>query len=163
MEVNQEGFSLVEMVISVAILAVLTVVSVNLFLNTIVGSTKDNSLRLVKQAGDQVLSQMENDWRSVAEVNSCASDDLELTLVDETTQRWSYGEDRIYLGVDELLPAKIQVVPGTFSISCSSDMADNKMVISASFSLESGFSNESKREDRVTRDFATSVVLRNKL
>lgn len=65
---KNQGFSLLEVMIATAVLALIAVVGSNSFFSILRGSNKSKNLQLVKQNGDYALSVMERMIRNAREI-----------------------------------------------------------------------------------------------
>lgn len=167
------GYSLIEVVTGMSIFAVLSLLSVNLFLSTTVGSTRNNTSRSVKQTGDHVLLLLENSLRGASHLvaNSdsppvvCANDMQSISyvnLVSGTTDVWAVQSNKIQLNGEDITGSELSVENNRLFIDCSVDPASGVTYVSVNFTLSRGAPTSDRQEEYVIQAFETSVTLRNR-
>ncbi len=83
MKRNIQGYSLVELMVVVVLLAVLVTTMVGLFLTTLTSGGKANSLARIKEEGDYAMSTMERLIRSGSNADCTAADELTVTELSD--------------------------------------------------------------------------------
>lgn len=179
---NSYGYSLIEVVTGIGIFALLSLASVNLFLNTTVGSTKDNTTRTVKQTGDYIVSQFETsirftnellpnvddpattcdtDMASISYVKPLTDADLDLSAGPPVNEQitWSVHDGKIRLNNDYLTGEDISVVDDRMYIDCNVDPGSGLTYITLKFGLSAG---DIDSDNYITQEYETSVSIRNR-
>jgi len=168
---QQAGFSLIEVLTTVSILGILSVISVNLFISTTRGTAKNTGSRAIKQTGEHILSLLENSIRNASELTAnndqpsvvCQDnmDSLALVSADgETTDIWQVTSGSITLNGDDVTGDNVTVENDRLNFDCTQDSATGVTYITVNFTLTRGSSVEDS--DYVSEEFQTSVSLRNR-
>jgi prepilin-type N-terminal cleavage/methylation domain-containing protein len=82
---NQQGFTLIEILVVIAIIGILTGITSDIFIQIIRGSNKANVVTEIKQNGDNILNQLERTIRNAEEITAVGSTDTGWTYVDADT------------------------------------------------------------------------------
>lgn len=166
------GYSIIEVVVAIGILAVISVAAVNLFLRTSVGSGKDNTSRQLKQNGDFVISQFETSMRGAIKLLEpqldCIDDTSQIRIltVGDETEDWTFKDDTldnpnvIRLNGDSLFDSSLTL--SNVLVNCSVDEMTNVTHLTLEFTLEKGDVNVDRIQDRGSISFQTGVTLRNR-
>lgn len=166
---KQQGYSLIEVMVAVSLLAIISLASVNLFFRTTVGSTRDNTTRLLKQNGDFAVAQIESSFRAAVALHPntpCQTNmNSGVTLITQSPnpEVWTFGTSSnpaILLNNSSLISSNIRV--SNLQVSCRRDAASNVAFISIGFNLSRGGGTADLRQETATQRFQTSVTLRNR-
>lgn len=79
----QRGFTLVELLVVIAVMSVIGTISTDLFSSVIRGGNKANVINEVKQNGQQALDVMERYIRNAATVSGPSTTELDLNVADQ--------------------------------------------------------------------------------
>lgn len=165
---------MIEVITTVAIFAILSVVSVSLFLNTTVGSTKNNSSRQVKQAGEHILSLLETSLRNSSGLTDnsdtpssavCQNNMSSLSLVNYETNSvdaWYVENKVLKLNGEAVTGDNLEVLNDRIVVNCSQDQSSGVTFVSISFVLSTGSPSSDKQEEYISQEFETSVTIRNR-
>jgi len=161
------GFTLIEMMVVIGVLALLSLVTVNLLLTTLVGSTKDKTVQAVKLVGDTVLVQAENMIRSsnkliennekeVCVPGSMVS--LGLEDADGNQKIISESSGRLLLNSDYLTTGDLTATG--LSFQCLRSGTGMPVYVDMEFTLTKGDPVNDKPEELYQETFKTGVSLR---
>ncbi|OGK55688.1 hypothetical protein A3B56_00830 [Candidatus Roizmanbacteria bacterium RIFCSPLOWO2_01_FULL_45_11] len=166
------GFTLVEMIISVALLAVIGLLMNMILLNSMRAILKAQSVKEVKQTGDFAMSVITQRLRNAVSVASCTAAMNTITLMnpDGTTTTISVVEDPPGSGVRKIRAdtgGAIQILTtsnnvtvnttNTLVFNCTSTTGR----IGITYVLDHVRSANLPFEQRASISYATTVVLRN--
>lgn len=166
----QKGFTLIELMVVVVILAIVAILVVNLFFSTLKGATKTTVLNEVKQNGDYAISTMERLVRNAQTITS-SCDGSSSTAVkilsqdnQETTFDCSGGMQQIAstssLGTVYLTNDKVRLVSETCSFICQKPSL-GPQILKIGFSLsQAGQESGLRPEEKAQINFKTTVSLR---
>lgn len=87
-----QGFTLIEILVSFAVLVVIVMVSSNLFFVLLRGSTKAKTMQIIKQNGDYSLSVMTRMIRNARSIGTYTSSSLPIINPDGETTTFSCGD-----------------------------------------------------------------------
>jgi type II secretory pathway pseudopilin PulG len=173
MVMKKNGYTLVELVIVIAITIVLLVSATSLFFTTFVGGGKTASAEAVKQAGEYALSQMSyliyNAHKLTPNLDSitCAENmssigiqnqDLQTTVLQKVTTG-SISRIASNSGI-YLTPANMNVTAGP-NFSCTRASDGSSAVISVTFTLQKGVVGTDNTRDIISIPFQTQMTMRN--
>lgn len=157
------GFSIIELMVGIAVVALLMTVSVSMFLSTMTGASKDRAIQLVKQNGDFVTSRLETDLRGAKSVLSCTSamDSVEYLDFDSNAYIWTIdnSNDKITLNGESVLSN--YVTANSFVAECKKDSLSGNTLIKFSFELSYQRGTNSHPAESYTESFESTVALRN--
>jgi prepilin-type N-terminal cleavage/methylation domain-containing protein len=163
---NQAGYSLIELMTVVSVLAIISVVGMNLFFSTLAGNSKEAAMRQVKQEGDYVVTRMENDLRAAKTVSPCTTDmtSVSYTNLDGSTGLFEVNANRLAAGdLNSFITSTgITIKDGRLYVDCQFDSGAKTTSVNVSFTLIVGNQNVNKPVEIYSQEFRTSVVLRNK-
>ena len=111
---KQNGFTLVEILVAMAIMAIVGVILVLIFTNTLRGSSKSQILSVIKQNGQSVLENMDKTIRNSDNV-VCVGTPTKNTVV--VVKNGVYTRYRIvdgYISVDNPTPGASETTPPPF-------------------------------------------------
>ncbi|PJE70083.1 hypothetical protein COU97_01495, partial [Candidatus Shapirobacteria bacterium CG10_big_fil_rev_8_21_14_0_10_48_15] len=170
---KRKGFTLVEMMIVVALLVVLVVAGNRMFFSVLKGSTKADKLALVKQNGDYALNIMQRMIRNARSLKECTVSTVEIDNPDpmappekrwtkfilDTTNHYVASESSTLSGADaRLTGTQVWLTAGSFACTSGADGEPDQVEIN--FTLEqAGTTN--RPEEKAAASFHTTVVMRN--
>ena len=155
------GYSLIELLIVVTLVAILAVTATSFLFTSLSGSGKASGLAVVKQNGDHAIGTIERAARGALQA-SCPTATT-LTLTDKSGDTtYSVSSNRItatatstnYLTSD-------QIVAENFSCGITSGSEDKPDIVSVSFRLRLGTPGADSPEKVAVQQFETRVSLRN--
>jgi len=155
-----KGFTLVELLVVVGIMALFSLTLVSVFLATIRGGNKSQLLQSLHQEGDYALKTMSRMIRG-AEVVDCSAD-FTITNDDGGTTVFSQVTDddteKIASNSSKFLTGTVSNV-SDLSFTCYESFLGNQ-VVTIGFTLTAGGA-ASQVQEKFTQDFSTSVATRN--
>lgn len=163
LKVISAGFSLIEILVTVALVGIVTVTATGLFTYSLRSNQKTRSILEVKQVGDNAISIMANKIRqadlepNICEVSPTAAD--EITVVnDDVATVFVCSTGGITSNGNNLIGTDLKIDNADCFI-CYADDLGGPAVVEISFTLakRSGTNPQSD----VSLDFMTSVSLRN--
>jgi len=156
------GFSLLEVLVVISLVAVIAVTATQLLFSSLSGSGKASSLAVVKQNGDHAIGVIERNIRNAASVDCGAGDSITITDADGEVVVYNITTDQItqtaatdlYLTSDRLVAE---------NLSCSILLGSNgePEVVSLSFLLRFGEAGVNRASEVASQVFETRVSLRN--
>lgn len=165
------GFTFVEVIISVALLALIGLLITNILLNTMRGILKAESVKDVKQSGEYALTVMSNRLRNAQSVTVCTPgmSSFEFINPDNTTTQFFVAEDPPASGVRKLFAdtngdlevlteSNTVTVDITDDLTFDCDSASGKVGIS--FLLRHVTSANAAFEDQAAIPFSMTIVRR---
>lgn len=176
---QKNGFTLMELLIVVALAIMLMITAVSLFFTTIVGTGKTASAEYVKQSGDQALTQMTYLIRNARKLvpngsgQTCESNMRSLGVlgydngVTQLMMQVDNGVSRIASGSGQFLTPPDIVLEEPLTFDCSPTDYDTPTwdgsppIIVVRFTLRKGDPAGSLARDIVTIPFESTVTLRN--
>jgi prepilin-type N-terminal cleavage/methylation domain-containing protein len=161
---SRQGYTLIELVVVAGILGIIGVVSVGLFLSTILGGGKSTALNDVRSNGDYAITQMERMIRGARQiVGTCEADmtSLEIKNSDGGSTIFTSIDSRIasnsgYLTSDDILLA----TGGNLIFNCVSSSSKSPEIVTIEFTLQKG-DPASPNRDYAQADFSTTVQIRS--
>lgn len=175
MEMNK-GFTLVELLVAVALVGVISVVASNSFFTLLRSTAKSDNLKDIKQNGDYALSVLETKIRNAANIyevttpcDGTARASLVLVNQDATRTTIACATGRIQEttgAITNSLTSSNVVVPQScalsqFSIACSLNPTTLTKNVQINFNLTLSSAAVSASE-QVQQSFGTQIQLRNK-
>lgn len=164
----KNGFTLIETLVSLGILALLVVVATSLFFSVLKAASKSRATQAVKQNGGYAIAVMERMIRSAKQVVGCDSDHVRIKSSDEEETNFHFCGDPDFLIASEsgtltcsdarLTGDDVQLVEGSFS--CLPGDSVKPYIVGISFSLRRGEAS-ARPEEQAVVSFQTSVSLRN--
>lgn len=157
---RSKGFTLIEILVVIGVLAIIVVVGSTSFFNLLKGSMKTRTINLVKQNGDYALAIMERMIRNAQKIDSaCTSsmDEISITNPDGGSTTFSCTDNPISSNSAKLISDQITVNNCFFD--CQEGGYFNPDVVTIDFTLSTG--DPTQPEEYATINFKTTVVLRN--
>lgn len=169
-----KGFSLIELLIAVALTATVGFVVSTSFFNIMRGATKTEIIKEVKQNGEYALAVIERSVRGSQDIVSTCdgvpTSELTVQQFSGATTTFSCvfdsGSARIATqsaGITNYLTSDTvslgQSCPGTLQFTCTSG-ADGSTTVAIGYTLQQKNANATVR-DRASASFQTAVTLRN--
>lgn len=163
---SQAGFTLIEMLVVVAIVGVVATISTQIVLSLIRSNNKTNVQNEVKQNGSYTIDLIERDVRAATAAISTDSTNLTLTSQDGSTVAYTCGVKSsgnngfIRRNSNPLLNTDLN--SGVAVGSCSFVIAPstNPQLITVDFTLTQAANSATRSDLTVTQNFHTSVSLR---
>jgi prepilin-type N-terminal cleavage/methylation domain-containing protein len=167
---KNNGFTLIEVLVVMALLATVAVIISNMFFTTFRSSTKTKSLTTVKQNGDYTLSVMERLIRGSKEVmSSCPEVPPEAPAVTNNITIGMLNGDEIVFSCDlenkliasngaNLTSNKVKL--DSCSFECRSGGEFYPQIVTIDFTLSQA-GETAGEEEQAKIDFKTTVVTRN--
>lgn len=159
------GYSLLEMMVVVGLMAMLLIGAVTMFMTTLAGSSKSEMVSAVKQDGDYAITQMERTIRGASEWTACGGSDLTVKVpqsggsnIEVTFSKVASGSvDRVAVEIDaggtEFLTS-VGLNVQDLSFDCPSDKdVEIKLV------MDTGTTD--RQSETALAEFQTRVKLRN--
>lgn len=161
--VNKKGFTLIEMLVVIGMLAIIVVVGSTSFFNLLKGSTKTRTVNLVKQNGDYAMGVMTRMIRNARKIDSdCDSGMDEITIInpDNYPTTFSCLDNPISSNSASLISNQVKVANDNCSFNCQRTTIFEPDVVTINFTLSQAQVNV-RPEEEVSIVFKTTVVLRN--
>lgn len=158
--VSKKGFTLIEILVVIGILAIIVVVGSTSFFNLIKGSTKAKTASLIKQNGDYALEVMTRMIRNARRIDSdCLEGMSDITVMnpDNYPTIFSCAGNSISSNSAELISNQINVESCSFN--CQEGSYFNPDTVTINFVLSTG--NPARPEAYTQVSFGTTVTLRN--
>lgn len=163
MEMNEKskvfyGFTLIEMLVAVAILGTVGLISTQIFFTTLRGASKSDIIREVKQNGDYALTGMERMIRNAVSVTSCFASSLTIKNPDNNTTTFSLTSGQIASN-GASLTNNLKVTVTSSSLFTCTLIAGKPDVVNISFTVAQKDA-AAGAEETSTMNFQTTVSLR---
>jgi len=163
LENNRAGFTLIEIVVMIAILGVMGVVTSNIFFTSLKSSVKSQTNVQLKQKGNNALSVMERMIRqSIIESNcdGASHSSIEILYNDDLTT-FSCSSDQIASNSanSTTLVSDVTSIDCSDFITCTLNGATPEVIIK--FTLNQGESGTGALPYRGSADFESKIIPRN--
>lgn len=159
---KQKGFTLVELLVVVGIMAIVGTMTANLFLSNLRTAAKTKALTEVKQNGDYALEVMRRMIRNAREIkSSCPGSGTSLMILnpDENTTTFDCSGAQIASNTATFLTSgKLEVKSGSCSFVCEKPLS-KPAVVTITFTLKKGEASLGK-EFTAEIPFQTTVSTR---
>jgi prepilin-type N-terminal cleavage/methylation domain-containing protein len=164
----KDGFTLIETLVALGILAVIVVVATSLFFSMLKGASKMKAMQTVKQNGGYAIAVMERLIRNASQIVECQADQVRIKSPDEKETNFHFCGEPDFLIASEsgtltcsqnrLTSSEVKLISGSFT--CLSGEGLRPDVVGINFSLaKAGLGVRPEEEAAVS--FQTSVSLRN--
>ena len=157
---KNRGYSLIELLVVTVIFATISIVSVSLFLSTVISNSKTSSATEVKQEGDHMLNMMSHMIRNSIRVQDCPGSEITIVNRDANTTTFDLivSPSRIASNGASLMSSTLTANSLVFTcVSVNGEYASVKI----EFVLQKGVVGVESARDIVVEDFFTTVGLRN--
>lgn len=167
--VKKKGFTLIEILVVIGVLAIVVIVGSTSFFNLLKSSTKTRTANLVKQNGDYALAIMERMIRNGKIIENtevppqeCKSGMGKIKILnpDGGETEFSCEGDTISSNSASLISSQVKVANGNCSFNCQRTGLFEPDVVTISFTLSQA-QTDVRPEEAVSIVFKTTVVLRN--
>ena len=168
---NGRGFTLMEMIVVIALLGVVGMMAVNIFFTSLRGSTKAETLKEIKQNGDFAISAMERMIRNAQEVTStCSGSSSSITIrnPDHYRTTFSCGSRIASISADLVPPvityltsSKVYVADCYFICNNLGSTPEEVMIHFVLSETGAATPTPVRPEERASATFETTVSLRN--
>lgn len=160
----KRGFSIIELIIVVGLIAILMLAISSSMLMSIISSTRIRTATKTKQAGNYALDQIQTLIRNSKDIIGCNSDVVTVINQDGTDSIISLVGDRLSSGSDIYLTPVGTTTTATSLFTClpsdTTEATENKTnLIKISFNLQDSVS--SRPTENPLLHFETSINLRN--
>lgn len=170
---KKTGFTLVEILVVISILAIIVVAGSNMFFTLLRGSSKAKTLQLVKQNGDYAISVMERMVRNARNVSGLGSSSS-IVIQNPDGQQTTFeccgtSSDLMIASISgtltcqqaRLTSGEVKVISCPFVFSVVPGVTGTKpAVVTIKFSLSQA-AVTTRPEEQAAIDFQTTVSLRN--
>lgn len=150
----KSGFTLVELLVSIGILAIVSLAATGLFFSSIKGSTKSEVLIKVKQNGNYALNTISSMIRNSQKVQECLASKLTIINPDGGQTIFQVTNNQISSNSSALTSSDYDVPNLTFTCS---EYADQPSIVNISFSLR----KDGTQEEYSLQEFNTTISLRD--
>ncbi len=173
---KKNGFTIIEIVVTVGILAVVAVVGTNIFFTVLRSSSKSKVLTTVKQNGDYALSVMERMIRKSEKIvlnsddQTCVLGMTKFKIVNLDQQETEFefvdmdgdlsnGYDYVASNASRLTSDEVKITNPTFDCTKDSDFIPSSITIK--FTVSQNTVATPRPEEDASVDFQTTIVTRN--
>jgi prepilin-type N-terminal cleavage/methylation domain-containing protein len=158
---SKQGFTLIEILVVVAIFGIIVVLGSSLFFSLLRGSTKSRILKVVRQNGDYALAVMGIMVRNAASLPNYSGSSITIVNPDGGTTIFSCSSGRIASNGASLMSSEVKVndCSSVFSLDLKEGGAA-PAVMTIKFSL-SQQAVAARPEEQALMNFQTTVSLRN--
>lgn len=166
------GFSLLEMVVALAIISGISVVLSQVFLTTVRTNTKTEVIKDLKQNGDVALEAITRAVQSAKSITCDSATSLTVVNADATTNTFACvsngSQTRLsktdatgltYLTADSVTMGGADCDTTTFTVTCT-DISGSPGAVAVKFSLAANGLSSSAFE-QASQTFETSITMRN--
>lgn len=169
----KNGFTLIELLIVITLSVMLLLTASTLFMTLLVGSSKTNSMQLIKSEGTSAMAQIEFLLRSAITIPDCsgASESLSFQSIDGgTTTLISASDNGDYkiasqsaLATRYLTSNSVDVINNEdgLTFNCVQSADGSSKYVSVSFTLQKGITGVDQADEIVQESFTTGINLRN--
>ncbi len=160
-KINSKGYTLIEVMTVAGVMALFSLTIISIFLATIRGGTKAQTVQQVHQNGDFALKAMARMIRSANEVSNCGTE-IDIINQDGGLTEFDLVEDD---GVNRIASNASQFLTGgnieasDLAFTCYDGDLGNQ-VVTIRFNLEAGAEEGSQVQEKFNQDFASSVSTR---
>jgi prepilin-type N-terminal cleavage/methylation domain-containing protein len=130
---NNSGFSLIELLAVVAITAILSVVTVQIAVNSQLRGAQSEAVAKLRQEGDFILDQMSFAIRNARSVSCVGLDRLDVASKENTTTIYRLDEAQLWANDNPLTSSGLEMSSLTFL--CTENDASPGVLVNIEFSL----------------------------
>lgn len=130
---SQLGFSLIELLAVVAITAILSVVTVQLAVNSQLRGAQSEAVAKIRQEGDFLLDQMGFMIRNARSVSCIGTDRLDVATKENSTVIYRLQDTQLMANSDVLTSSGVEV--SDLSFLCTENDASPGVLVTIAFSL----------------------------
>ena len=161
--VKKRGFTLIEILVVIGILAIIMVVGSTSFFNLLRGSTKTKTATLVKENGDYALGVIARMIRNAREISDCnpSMSSIEILNPDGRLTEFSCDKDTISSNSAAIISRQVKVKSDSCSFNCQEGGPLQPDVVTIGFTLTQADGATGRPEEQVSIDFKTTISLRN--
>lgn len=168
----RNGYTLIELVVVIALTAILLFTATSLFYTTILAGGKTVSAEAVKQAGQVAIEQMSFLIRNARKLSpdtatGCVSSAQTLTIQNQDGSTTLFSGVSVLGGNVRLASNSAYLTPSTMTVksgptfTCAQQNDGGPPTITIDFTLQKGIVGVDKSRDIVSIPFQTRVTLRN--
>lgn len=160
---GRQGFTLIEILVVIGILAIIVVVGSTSFFNLLRGSTKTKTASLVKENGDYALGVMTRMIRNAQKISVCNPNmtSIEILNPDGGLTEFSFDGDTISSNSAAIISSQVEVKSESCFFDCQEGGPLQPDVVIIGFTLTQADGATGRPEEQVSIDFKTTVSLRN--
>ena len=159
---SDAGFSLLEVLVVISLVAVIAVTATQLLFTSLSGSGKASSLAVVKQNGDHAIGVIERNIRNAASVDCGVGDSITITDSDGVVIVYTITTDQItQTAATDLYLTSDRLVAENLTCSILSGTTGEPEIVSVSFLLRFGQPGVNKASEVASQVFESRVSLRN--
>lgn len=162
----KSGFTLIEILVVIGVLAIIVIVGSTSFFNLLKGSTKTRTANLVKQNGDYAMGVMTRMIRGAREiVSDCPGSSSSIQILNPDGKNTMFDcSDSAISSTSATTGNQVPITSDQVEVdSCSFDCERASIlepdVVTIDFTLSTG--DPTQPEEYATVNFKTTVVLRN--
>lgn len=160
----KKGFSIIELIIVVGLLAILMLAISSSMLMSVISSNRIRTATKTKQAGNYALDQIQGLIRNSKDISVCNQDSVTVTNQDGTTATIELDGTRLISNLDVFLTPEGTTTSTSALFTClptdTDATTENKTnLIKISFDMRD--SADSRATENPTLHFETSINLRN--
>jgi prepilin-type N-terminal cleavage/methylation domain-containing protein len=163
---KQNGFSLIEMLVSMSILAILMTVGFGFIFASISGAEKSEATKLVRENGNYALSVMEGILRTAKNVNcplGVGDTSINVVAQDGNSTIFSQVGNRIASGSAGMVNAYLtsgKVVISSLGFICTT-ISGKPVTVEINFSVYHQSTVNPRASEKFQMDFNDKVIIRN--
>ncbi len=151
---NKKAFSLIELLISVAVLGVIITLIVGVFFANVRGQRRVNSQSYIKDSGDYALLILKKKIRNAKELETCNSSEVRILNTEGEETVFTCSGNILYYDGDTLIPSDLQL-DSDDCFTCYT--SESPPVVEVSFTLEN---NKTGILEGAEQEFGATMSLR---
>jgi prepilin-type N-terminal cleavage/methylation domain-containing protein len=159
---RKSGYSLIELLIVITLVAFLAVTATNFLFTSLSGSGKASGLAVVKQNGDHTIGVIERRIRDAQAASCPSADSLLLTDAGGEDTTFAVTSDRVTstTAAGDVFLTSERIVAESFSCSVISGAEGTPDIVAISFQLRLGDPSTDRPEEVAVEQFETRVTMR---
>jgi len=154
------GYSLIEVLISLAVLSITVIIGFGFLFSSLSGSNKAEVTKLVRQNGNYALSVMEGMIRTAKSVEGCENNQLDFVAQDGYSTFFYLNNNKIASGSSTTYLTSNSVSVNNFLISCTTSPGKPASV-DISFTIQESGPAGLRASEKSQMNFSTRVIVRN--